>query len=71
MLHVIWNNDHSEKNFCKVTNSIIIIATSVTGPTASVHGLMLSIYYSFNMRFAAFLNSLVLPATSSLTTNVA
>ena len=67
MLHVICNNDHSERNFYKVTNSVIIIATSVTGPTASVHGLMLSIYYSFNMRFVAFLNLLVLPSTSSLT----
>ena len=67
MLHLICNKDLLERNFYKVTNSILIIFTSVTGPTASVHGLMLSIYYSFNMRFAAFLNPLVLPATFTLT----
>ena len=35
-----------------------------------VHGLMQSIYYSFNMRFTAFLTSLVLPATFSPTANI-
>ena len=67
MLHVIFNNDHSERNFCKVIYSIIIIATGVTGPAASVTGVMLSIYCSFITRFAAFQNSLVLPVMFSLT----
>jgi hypothetical protein len=65
MLDVICNKDHTERNFCKAINSNII-ATSVTGPAASVHGLMLSVFYRFNMGFATFLNSPVLNTMSSL-----
>ena len=48
---------------------ILLLPVSLVQQTL-VHGFLLSIYYSFNMRFTAFLNSLVLPETSSLTANI-